>query len=286
MKHLDVESVHAFVLVADLNSFTRAAEGLGLAQSAVSLKIKRLEAQLGRRLFDRHPRLVRLSAEGAKFLAAARAFLAAHETALSGFDVDEHRLAIGISDHVAGPFLPDILARFGRYDPRLTLSVHVHTSRELVAAYDNGGYDAVIVRREGEARDGETLGFDALDWFAAPDFDYQPGTPLRLANLEAPCGMRSAAMTALDQKLIPWREVFIGGGVSAVSAAVTSGFAVAALARRVAPIGAISVSERFGLPPLPRSETVLYEAARDARSRRAIATLAALFRHGEWPRER
>lgn len=285
MKHLDVESVHAFVLVADLNSFTRAAEGLGLAQSAVSLKIKRLEAQLGRRLFDRHPRLVRLSAEGAKFLTAARAFLAAHETALSGFDVDEHRLAIGISDHVAGPFLPDILARFGRYDPTLTLSVRVHTSRELVAAYDNGGYDAVIVRREGEARDGETLGFDALDWFAAPDFDYQPGTPLRLANLEAPCGVRSAAMVALDQKLITWREVFVGGGVSAVSSAVMSGFAVAALARRVAPTGAISVSERFGLPPLPRSETVLYEAARDQRSRRAIATLAAMFRHGDRARK-
>ena len=43
MKALDVEAVRAFVLVADLNSFTRAAEALDTTQSAVSLKIKRLE---------------------------------------------------------------------------------------------------------------------------------------------------------------------------------------------------------------------------------------------------
>ena len=47
MKALDVEAVQAFVLVADLNSFTRAAEALDTSQSAVSLKIKRLEDGLG-----------------------------------------------------------------------------------------------------------------------------------------------------------------------------------------------------------------------------------------------
>ena len=62
MKALDVEAVQAFVLVADLNSFTRAAEAMDTTQSAVSLKIKRLEQGLGRRLLERTPRLGRLSA--------------------------------------------------------------------------------------------------------------------------------------------------------------------------------------------------------------------------------
>ena len=53
MKSLDVEAVQAFVLAADLQSFTRAAEALDTTQSAVSLKIKRLEDQLGRRLLER-----------------------------------------------------------------------------------------------------------------------------------------------------------------------------------------------------------------------------------------
>jgi hypothetical protein len=46
MKALDLEAVQAFVLAADLKSFTRAAEALDRTQSSVSLKIKRLEVAL------------------------------------------------------------------------------------------------------------------------------------------------------------------------------------------------------------------------------------------------
>jgi DNA-binding transcriptional LysR family regulator len=63
MKALDIEAVQAFVLTADLKSFTRAAEAMDTTQSAISLKIKRLEDGLGRRLLERTPRLVRLSAD-------------------------------------------------------------------------------------------------------------------------------------------------------------------------------------------------------------------------------
>jgi hypothetical protein len=70
---LDLDAVQAFVLAADLQSFTRAAEALDSTQSAISLKLKKLEQRLGRRLLERTPRLVRLSAEGQQFLPAARA---------------------------------------------------------------------------------------------------------------------------------------------------------------------------------------------------------------------
>ena len=53
--------MEAFVLVADLRSFTHAAEALGLTQAGVSLKLRRLEGAVGRRLLDRTPRQVRLS---------------------------------------------------------------------------------------------------------------------------------------------------------------------------------------------------------------------------------
>ena len=45
MKALDIEAVQAFVLVADLRSFTRAAEALDGTQSAVSLQVKALEEE-------------------------------------------------------------------------------------------------------------------------------------------------------------------------------------------------------------------------------------------------
>src|ERR1700727_4062954 len=96
MKTLDVEAVQAFVLTADLNSFTRAAEALDTTQSAVSLKIKRLEDGLGRRLLERTPRRVRLSAEGTAFLGAARHLVAAHQSAVGAFAVEQRRLIVGI----------------------------------------------------------------------------------------------------------------------------------------------------------------------------------------------
>src|SRR5215471_4385368 len=79
VKALDLEAVQAFVLTADLKSFTRAAEAMETAQSAVSLKIKRLEDMLGRRLLERTPRLVRLSADGNIFLGPARSLVSAHQ---------------------------------------------------------------------------------------------------------------------------------------------------------------------------------------------------------------
>src|SRR5919205_1492933 len=102
---LDLDAVRAFVRVAELDSFTRAAEAMRTTQSAVSLKLKRLETRLGCRLVERTPRHVQLSAQGALFLDRARELLDAHERALAAFAGARQRFAIGISDHVAGPEL-------------------------------------------------------------------------------------------------------------------------------------------------------------------------------------
>ena len=75
---LDIATIKAFLLVADLQSFTRTAEALGTTQAAVSLKLQRLETLLGKRLVERSPRAVRLTADGAGFLDRARALMAAH----------------------------------------------------------------------------------------------------------------------------------------------------------------------------------------------------------------
>src|SRR5215831_8569108 len=109
MRVLDLGAVQAFVLVADLHSFTRAAEAQGTTQSAISLKLKRLEQHLGRRLVERTPRVVRLSTDGTVFLDRARDLLAAHERAI-GHDNAVRRLSFGISDHAAGPELAHLLA--------------------------------------------------------------------------------------------------------------------------------------------------------------------------------
>jgi DNA-binding transcriptional LysR family regulator len=275
---LDLDAVRAFVLVAELSSFTRAADALGTTQSAVSLKLKRLEAALERQLLERTPRLVRLSDDGAAFLDAARELLGAHERALGTLGGERRRLAIGLSEHVADAGLARQLANLRERDPRLVIELHLGLSAALLAQYDERRLDAVIVRREvmEPVRDDARLLFtEPLVWLAAPGSAWQPGTPLPLALLAGPCAVRSAALRALDAAGVAWTEVFVGGGIAAIGAAVEAGLAVSALARRVAPRGLIDVGDRYGLPALPVSAVTLHSRVRDERSAATLQLLAS-----------
>jgi DNA-binding transcriptional LysR family regulator len=275
---LDIDAVRAFVLVADLQSFTRTAQATGTTQSAVSLKLKRLEARLERRLVERTPRLVRLTAEGTAFLDRARELLTVHDRALNGDAPPERRLKLGISDHAAGPILPDLMARIHAFDPGLHLDLRIDFSSVLFDRFDDGQFDAIVVRREGARRGGDLLLEDEFGWFAAPAYRHKAGEPLRLAMLDAPCGVRALAIRKLEQAKVAWTESFTGGGVTAIAAAVTAGLAVAPLARRIAPIGAADVGPSLSLPPLGRSKVMLHSRVSDARARAALRAMAAAFR--------
>lgn len=279
MKALDVDAVQAFVLAADLQSFTRAAEALDTTQSAVSLRIKRLEDALGRRLLERTPRSVRLSAEGNFFVGPARALIAAHQGALGSFGVEQRRLVVGISHHVVGTELPTLIRRVNQGDPGLVMELHIASSSEVLVDLDAGRFDAAIVLRHGtRRRGGELVLEEAFGWMAAPDFDRAPGQPLRLAAQSAPCSVRNMAIDALDRSGIPWTEVFVGGGIITIGAAISAGLAVAALGRRVAPTGTVDVGPRLGLPVLPAQQVMLYSNLTDRRARASLKTLAAAIR--------
>ena len=278
LKTLDLDAVQTFALTASLANFTRVAEATGTTQSAVSLKLKRLETFLGKRLLERTPRSVRLTNDGAAFLDHARALLAANERALMAEATPVHRLRLGISDHASGPELPVLLGRLNSADPSLALDITVGFSSALLDTFDKGKLDGVIVRQEASRRGGEALAEDEFAWFASPALAWRRSDALRIANLAAPCGVRATAIRALDAAKIPWTEAFVGGGVGAVTAAVSAGIAVAALARRIAPTGSIDAGAAFKLPRLPRSKVMLYSRVSDPRSRAALRTLAAAFR--------
>lgn len=278
MTTLDVDTVRAFLRVADLQNFTRAAEVLGTTQAAVSLKLQRLEAMLGKRLVERSPRAVRLTADGAAFLHPARALIEAHDRALSGERPARQQLSLGISDHAAGPELVPLLQRLHATSAQLALAVTIGFSREVLEIYDAGKLDAVIVRQEGSRRGGEKLAEDEFGWFAAKRFAWSPGERLPIATLAPPCGVRAIAVRALDKAGIAWSEGFVGGGVSAVAAAALAGLAVAPLAKRIAPAGLIDIGPARGLPRIGSSKVMLYSKVSDPVRLAALRTLAVTFR--------
>lgn len=279
MKALDLDAVKAFVLTADLQSFTRAAEALDSTQSAISLKLRRLETQLGRRLLERTPRQVRLSAEGAAFLASARDLLGAHDRAMASFGVERRRLVIGISHQMIGGELPAVLRRMSEHDPHLLIELRVAGSRDVMQAYDDGRLDAALVLQQGEPhRQGEKLFSESFAWIAAADWQPRAGLPLPLATQGEGCRIRAAAVSALDRAGFAWTEVFIGKGAAVVGAAAATGLAIAVLPRRSAPAGTVDIGKTLALPALPRQEVVLYSALNDRRSRDALRALGAAFK--------
>ena len=132
MLNINLKLVHMFVLVAEDNSFRRAAEKSNRSEAAVSMQIKSLEEQLGVALFHRTTRRVELTKEGEHLLISARAAIAEIETGLSqireSVDMLHGVLSISCVPTVAATRLPHILVAFQKENPKI--SVHV---RELVA---------------------------------------------------------------------------------------------------------------------------------------------------------
>ena len=213
MSTLDIDTVQAFLLVAELQSFTRAAEALGTTQASVSMKLQRLERVLGKRLVERSPRAVALTAAGAAFLPNARALMEAHDRALSGETPARQQLSLGISDHAAGPELVPLLERLHAMSSQLALSVTIGFSREMLDAYDAGELDAVVVRQEGSRRGGEKLTEDEFGWFAAKRLAWRRGETLPLARWRRPAACARSPSAPSTRPASP--------GASALSAAAS-----------------------------------------------------------------
>lgn len=279
MKPLDIGAVQAFVVAAELQSFTRAADTLGTTQSAISIRLGRLEKQLGRRLLERSPRHVRLSAEGLAFLGAARELVAAHDRAAAAFDVQTRRLAVGITHELIGSELPSLLRRINAHDPGLRVELRVGGSRDLMPLYDQGELDAAWVLRPDDRRKrGKAVHAETFSWVSAPGWRPVAGQPLPLATQGKACRIRNAATAALDQYGIAWVETFVGRGAATVGAAAAAGMGIAVLASRTAPAGTVDVGDALGLPAIPAQDVVLYSHLNDRRSREALRLMALALR--------
>src|SRR5262249_14351256 len=275
---LDLDAVQAFIRIAELGSFTRAAETMRTTQAAVSLKLQRLEERLGCRLVERAPRYVQLSALGAAFLEHARELLDVHDRALALVAGTRQRLTIGISDHVAGPELPALIARMNAQDPQLLIEIRIGSSGDLLQSFDRRGLGTGIVRLHVGRSGGGILFEEKIGWLAGPRWQHPAGGPLPAATMAEPCGVRALAGQLLDAAGVSWTEIFVGGGVAAVAAAVMAGVGVAALAPRMLPFGAVDIGRKLGLPDLPRLPILLHSRVKDGRPRDALAALSAAFR--------
>lgn len=279
---LDIDLLRAFATVADAGSFTMAGDLMGATQSAMSVRIRKLEDRLGRRLLERSPRSVSLTAFGETFLESARHILRAHDEAASAaVDRDVRRtVAVAVSDHAAGAGLPTVLADLHRRRQDIQFTVTIGSSGDLFRSFEAGDGDAVVVRSEEGRGPGIPLYPDQLVWAAAAGFAWRPGDTVPLVSLVTPCGIRAIALAALTAAGLGWREVFNGTGVAAVQAAVAAGLGIACLGARNVPDGCVRLPAGSGLPSLPPLDFVLHHRLSEPGDETIAAAIADAFRAG------
>jgi DNA-binding transcriptional LysR family regulator len=146
---MELRHFRYFVAVAEELHFRRAAERLHVAQPAVSEQVRKLEEELGVRLFDRTQRSVSLTDAGAALLEEARRVLhqadVAAMAARNARDRATTRLRIG---HVADA-LPASVARamqiFGTSSPRVQIALETGPARRLIGEVRAQRLDAAVV---------------------------------------------------------------------------------------------------------------------------------------------
>lgn len=260
---LSPDLLRSFVAVAEAASFSAAARGLNLTQSAVSLHIKRLEARVEARLFDRTSRTVRLTGAGGALLPYARRLLRLQEAAGAaiGRAGDAPTVRLGITDEQAEFYLPKVLPVFSRAFPDTRLQVVCDLSPNLVARLGDGELDlALIIRHLADPPGGETIAIEELVWIAGAAFDLAPTDTVPLAVNPEGCTYRARALEALTMRDRGWRVMYESESPTGLNAAVASGLGVSIKARRSIPDGCRIAPATADLPDLPTAVVQLHRS--------------------------
>ena len=144
----DLESLRCFEAAAVHLNFRAGAAHVGLSPAAFSDRIKRLEAQLGARLFERTTRRVRLTAAGNRLLEQARRTLKAaagcREVVTAGAQPARFELSVGTRYELGMSWLVPALGELAAARPERRIRLGFGTSADLMGRLLRGRLDAII----------------------------------------------------------------------------------------------------------------------------------------------
>jgi DNA-binding transcriptional LysR family regulator len=261
-KDLDTSLLRAFLAVVEAGGVTKAAASLGVSQAAASQQIRRLEEALDCRLFERVGRRLVLAPAGERLLAQARRLLAINDEVWSSMRTPsfEGEVRLGVPYDIVGSFVPAVLRRFAKAQPRVRVSLVCEDSKIVREALKSGGVDLALTTETECGRHGETLRTDRLVWVGAPGGDAHLKDPLPVSLGAPTCVFRPVAIEALGKARRDWRAVCEVSRMEPVHAVLEAGLAVAPLLRSSVPEHFEILGREARLPALPEFRINLYAA--------------------------
>lgn len=260
--NFQIDNLRTFIAVADTKGFTKAGIQVNRSQSAVSMQIKRLEDEVGKPLFKRIGKTVKLTTDGGVLMDYARRIVKAHDDAvlamskpgLKGF------IRFGSPEHYTAGTLPKLMARFAASYPDVVVEMRCENSDVIKEAVDKGELDIGICTQISEG--GQVIYHDPVVWVADPGFIFQRDKTLTLGVFEEDCIFRSWAIEALEKAGIKYRIVYVSRSISGILDAVRAGIAIAPVVLTNVPADLKIVGIEEGLPALPVSNIVLHKVKR------------------------
>ncbi|NFV82242.1 LysR family transcriptional regulator [Magnetospirillum aberrantis] len=231
MESMDMDGLRAFVAIVDSMSFSRAGETIGRSQSAISLRLRRLEQSLGVSLLVRRQgRIIELTPEGEKLLGYARQIIGLNDAALR--ELDSHapctRVRLGLPADFLDMGFTEALARIQPLVGELTVEIETDVSERLRSRCEAGELDLAFYKQAVPDGIGNTLMSLNMAWAASPDFSHSGGD-LPLVCFPEGCIYRRAMLNSLRNAGIPHHPVFTTPSMDALRRAVGSGIGVTAL---------------------------------------------------------
>ncbi len=127
---MEFRQLNAFITVAKLSNFTKAAFELGYSQSAITAQIQQLEKELGVNLFERLGKNISLTSEGEQFLAYAKQIINLCDEAKSNLSTSDVKgtLTIGANESLCAVRLPPLLKEFHDRYPEIEILLKMESN--------------------------------------------------------------------------------------------------------------------------------------------------------------
>lgn len=149
---MDIKRLQYFVALARNGNFTKTADQLDIAQSALSVSMQKLEKEIGLKLINRSSRQIQLTSDGRRLLFHARRILEDVEQAeiemeeLKGLERGE--IDFGVSAMLGSYFLPEALSAFTQKYPNIRIRIQEHGTATLEKMLLDGVLDLAFVRTD------------------------------------------------------------------------------------------------------------------------------------------
>lgn len=188
---MEFRQIQYFITLYEDGSVTRAARRLHIVQSALSMQMAKLEAEVGQRLFMRTPQGMQPTPEGRRlyrlFLPVVTGYQRAREQVIEATGELNGEVRFGMIATIAQGVLVDAILEFSPAHPKVELSMTDGFSGDLIDAVALGQLDAAVINKPRRALTlkSETIADEDLLLVMGP------------AHADVPASLRFSGMSAL-----------------------------------------------------------------------------------------